>query len=456
LGKHVSITADVADEENLTAGNKRRYGQLGLRLHNANGHVELGFRQAEDETAAGDISESQQGIVDVRQSFFNNLIGFSARYEAALSESNEAADFPERVVLGLDVKVAPSTRLFFEQEQTEGAQRDTRSSRVGVQSELWKGANVRSYIAQEDNGDGQRLYSGNNVTQQLAFRDGWWASLGFDQSKTLRDTGATALNAGTPLANGPAGDDFESGHVSIGRKGDLWHWDVRYETHRSETEERDGVITSWRRQNAKGKGIDFALRWLQQETETTQNTKADAQFGLVWRPIEAKWFFLNRLDIVHETQQTQGENEFRSTRLVNQFNANWLHTEKDQWSFFIGAKYVEDTIDEEVYKGAYTQLGVEYRHSFNEWWDWGFQLSSHEDWEANNHRYSAGLNVGVSPLQNLWITLGYNWSGFLDEDFDEAAWTNNGAYIRFRLKFDQHGNGANLNRHRELPEKEHE
>ncbi|MDD9892315.1 MAG: OmpA family protein, partial [Gammaproteobacteria bacterium] len=33
LGKHVSITADVADEENLTAGNKRRYGQLGLRLH---------------------------------------------------------------------------------------------------------------------------------------------------------------------------------------------------------------------------------------------------------------------------------------------------------------------------------------------------------------------------------------------------------------------------------------
>lgn len=455
LGKHVSLVADAADEENLTVGNQRRFAELAVRAKNSTGHVELGFRHAEDETAAGLKSESQQAILDVRQSFFNNFIGFSARYEAALSENNAAADFPERVVLGFDVRVAPTTLLFLKQEYTDGAQRDTRSTRVGLQSELWRGANLQSYIAQDTDADGQRLYTGNGLTQQIAMRDGWWASLGFDQSHTIRDTGAQALNGDTPLASG-ANDDFKSGHASLGRKGDLWHWDIRYEAHRSEASDRDGIITSWRRQNLQGKGADFALRWLQDKTATSRNTKLEAQFGLVWRPVEAKWFFLNRFDVINETEKTAGASDYRSTRLVNQFNANWLFTERDQWSFFIGAKYVRDSIDEATYSGAYSQVGMEYRHSFNEWWDWGLQLSSHDDWEANNRLYSAGLNVGVSPLQNLWISLGYNWAGFQDEDFDEAAWTNNGAYIRFRLKFDQQGNGANLARHRAMADREKE
>lgn len=455
LGKHVSLIADAADEENLTVGNQRRFAELALRAQNSSGHVELGFRHAEDETAAGLKSESQQAILDIRQSFFNNFIGVSARYEAALSEKNAAADFPERVVLGFDVRVAPATLLFLKQEYTDGAQRDTRSTRVGLQSELWKGANLQSYIAQDTDADGQRLYTGNGLTQQIAMRDGWWASLGFDQSHTIRDTGVQALNGDTPLANG-ANDDFKSGHASLGRKGDLWHWDIRYEAHRSEASDRDGIITSWRRQNLQGKGADFALRWLQDKKPSSRNTKLEAQFGLVWRPVEAKWFFLNRFDVINETEKTAGASDYRSTRLVNQFNANWLFTERDQWSFFIGAKYVRDTIDESTYSGAYSQLGIEYRHSFNEWWDWGLQLSSHNDWVANNRLYSAGLNVGVSPLQNLWISLGYNWAGFQDEDFDEAAWTNNGAYIRFRLKFDQQGNGANLKRHQAMPKREEE
>lgn len=454
VSKHVALTADAAQEENLTVGNTRSHAQVGIRVKNSNGHVELGLRHAEDETAAGVVSESQQAVVDLRQSFFNNFLGFSARYEAALSEKNAAADFPERVVLGLDVRVAPATLLYVKQEYTEGSQRKTSTTRVGVESELWKGARLQSYVAQNDNADGQRLYSGHNITQQIAFRDGWWASLGYDKADTLRDTGATSLNGGTPLANGPNKNDYESGHASIGRKGDLWHWDARYETHRAEDSQRDAVISSWRRQNQQGKGVDFTLRWLQDDSAQSRNIKVDAQFGLVWRPVEAKWFFLNRFDIIDEQQETAGASEFRSTRLVNQFNANWLHTVKDQWSFFIGAKYVEDTIDEIIYSGTYSQLGIEYRHSFNEWWDWGLQLSSHDDWVANNHRYSAGLNVGVSPMQNLWVTLGYNWAGFRDEDFDNAAWTNAGFFLKFRLKFDQQGNGLNLNRHREMPERD--
>ena len=438
----VSLKADIANEKNLTQGNTRDYAEAGLRITRPTGHVEVGVRHAEDTDAGGVTQQSQQAIVDARKSFFKNFIGLSARYEAALSEKNAAADFPDRVVLGLDVRVAKQTQLFVTQEFTKGAERDTRSTKVGVQSGLWKGASMQSYIAQDDSASGQRLYSGNNITQQIAFGDGWWASMGYDQADTLKDTGATSLNPDTPLANGSDGDDFRAGHLSFGRKGDLWHWDLRLEGHRSDSKERDGVISSWRRQSREGKGVDLALRWLSDKGVGTENTLVEAQFGLVWRPIEAKWFFLNRLDLIHENQRATGSSDFRSSRVVNQFNANYVPNFSNQLSLFLGTKYVEDTIDDASYSGWYSQLGVEYRHSINEWWDLGVQVASHNDWVANNQRYSAGLNVGVSPLQNLWITLGYNWAGFRDDDFDAAAWTQDGAYLRFRLKFDQQGNGV--------------
>ena len=446
VNRHLSLRADVAQEENLTQGNQNRYAELSARLQQASDHIEVGLRHAEDEDVNGLSQESQQIILDGRKGFFNNLLGLSARYEKALSESNAAANFPDRVVLGMDVRVAKNTQLFVKQEFTDGAERETRSTKFGVQSQLWKGADMQSYIAQDSDDAGQRLYTGSNITQQLAFRDGWWASLGYDQADTLKDTGATALNNETPLANGPDGDDFKAAHMSVGRKGDLWHWDVRLETHRAASKDRNGVIASWRRQNREGKGIDAALRWLDEQTEASERSVIEAQLSLVWRPIEAKWFFLNRLDLIHETETTDGDSEFRSSRIVNQFNANYVPNFSNQLSLFVGAKYVQDTIDDRQYKGWYSQLGVEYRYSINEWWDIGAQLASHNDWVAENGRYSAGVSVGMSPLRNLWISVGYNWAGFRDEDFDAAAWTQDGAYVRFRLKFDHQGNGLRFER----------
>lgn len=446
LNTSLSVTADVAKEKNLTQDNEQQHAQVGLRLQQATGHIEVALRHAEDQDAAGVSQESQQIILDGRKSFFKNFLGLSARYETALSGENAAANFPDRVVLGMDVRVAKNTLLFVKQEFTDGAERDTRSTKLGVQSGLWKGADMQSYIAQDDDADGQRLYSGSNITQQLAFRDGWWASLAYDQADTLRDSGAEALNNETPLANGPDGSDYRAGQVSLGRKGELWHWDVRLETHRSDASKRNGAIASWRRQNREGKGVDVALRWLNDKGIDSENTQIDLQLGLVWRPIEAKWFFLNRLDLIQETQRSSGQAEFRSSRIVNQFNANYMPDFSNQLSLFMGAKFVTDNIDDRSYSGWYSQVGVEYRHSINEWWDVGAQLASHNDWVANNGRYSAGLNVGVSPLQNLWITVGYNFAGFRDEDFDAAAWTQDGAYVRFRLKFDHQGNGLRLNR----------
>jgi len=40
-------------------------------------------------------------------------------------------------------------------------------------------------------------------------------------------------------------------------------------------------------------------------------------------------------------------------------------------------------------------------------------------------------------FDNAWISVGYNLVGFEDKDFSSAAYTAQGPYVRFRMKFDQ-------------------
>ena len=50
---------------------------------------------------------------------------------------------------------------------------------------------------------------------------------------------------------------------------------------------------------------------------------------------------------------------------------------------------------------------------------------------------SWGVEAGVKVVKNVWLTLGYNFRGFTDKDFDDArAWAQ-GPYMKVRMKFDE-------------------
>ena len=58
-------------------------------------------------------------------------------------------------------------------------------------------------------------------------------------------------------------------------------------------------------------------------------------------------------------------------------------------------------------------------------------------WNANQFDYSTGLSTGYQVITNAWVSVGYNFAGFRDEDFSGGSFTAQGPYIRFRFKFDQ-------------------
>ena len=82
-------------------------------------------------------------------------------------------------------------------------------------------------------------------------------------------------------------------------------------------------------------------------------------------------------------------------------------------------------------------VAAEYRRDLSEKLDIGVQGALMHSQGRGGTDASVGLSLGVTPFDNGWLGLGYNLRGFRDADFSEQGHTDRGAFVQFRMKFDQ-------------------
>ena len=86
-----------------------------------------------------------------------------------------------------------------------------------------------------------------------------------------------------------------------------------------------------------------------------------------------------------------------------------------------GARYVRSTFDGDRYSGASTLYGFDARRDLTTLFDIGLHGTLLRSLRSNVEDQSVGLDVGVTLARNVWISIGYNFAGFRDDDFDVMA-----------------------------------
>jgi len=110
-------------------------------------------------------------------------------------------------------------------------------------------------------------------------------------------------------------------------------------------------------------------------------------------------------------------------------------SERWQLSGNYGAKYVREDIAGEK-RNSFSQLfGAETRFDITEKIDIGLHGSALTNGDSTE--YSFGPSIGFAPVDNVWISAGYNIDGFKDKDFEAAEYSREGVYLKLRVKFDQ-------------------
>ncbi|WP_158982707.1 SdrD B-like domain-containing protein [Lysobacter panacisoli] len=140
-------------------------------------------------------------------------------------------------------------------------------------------------------------------------------------------------------------------------------------------------------------------------------------------------------------QQNVGQ-DIRTAAHILSTHADW-HPSRPWWlTGRVAAKWQEDRFSyndggrvDDRFRGVLVSGRVVYDITEN--WDVGVLASTFQgDYDANQYAY--GVEIGRLLRQNLWLSVGYNFVGFEgDPDLTGYEYTDEGAFIRLRFKFDE-------------------
>ncbi len=428
----VSVSAEAFRQENLTTGADRVMAEARGTYALPPYELYTGLRHAEDSLVGGSTYRSEQLFAGAKYRFTDALTG-RVQHDQTLNRSEASVDFPTRATLGLDYRVTRDSTVFADQEFTRGST-DTATSRVGIRTSPWSGAQLSSSMEQQTTEQGVRLFSTTGLKQGWQITKQWSVDAGLDRSATVRRTGGYQFNPNVPPASGSS-EDFNAVFLGAAYKQEKWSWTARAESRRAESEDKLGIFMGANGEVKSGLGLAAGLQSFRTSALAgVKRSTLDLRLAAAYRPMETRFMFLDRLDYLRSEQG--GAFSYDNWRLVNNFAANYK-IERSQLSFQYACKYVGETIEQHDYHGYTDLTGIEYRYDVTKKWDIGIRGSRLHSWALHQADYGTNASIGFTAAKNLWISVGYNFSGFTDRDFSKAEFTAAGPFVKLRLKFDQ-------------------
>lgn len=476
LNREWSLLGELYQQNNNNTDSTRQAAATKLRYENAVGTASVGVQVVNDSTDSGVLAgqdfNSEQLTLEASRWFMKRKLELSTQADVGESDS---ADYPNRFALNAAYALTDSVRLLAGHELTDGSGLKTSTSRAGVQVVPWKGARVDSTLNQSQMSEyGPRTFAQFGLTQSLLINQRWGMDFSVDSSQSVGTKQATpeinnAVSTSNILGLGTARvtantEDYLALSAGATYRADIWSWTNRLETRNGDTEDRYGITSNFLRQARDGVAFATGTQAFHTASENgSTGNLASLDLSWAWRPLGTQWSVLDRLEFKYEDAESTlaspvfgfdglSASEARSRRIINNLSLNrvsreWTtqdrsgnlfrRYERNQWSLYYGAKYALDTFDGIDYSGYTDMFAVEVRHDVKTWMDIGLQASTLNSWSTGTRSYSFGPQIGMAPVKNGWVTLGWNVRGFTDRDFDAARYSAQGPYLQLRFKFDQ-------------------
>ena len=438
INERFSAEGEAAWQQNLETGDIRNLARAQFRYERDGFSASLGVTHAEDKFEDGDTRTSDLADIGVSQKLFDGKLTLRASASTALAQDAENTDFPDRFVLGADYAISRSVDLIAEYEDASGGGIDATTTRLGVRAKPWNRAQLNSYLTEEITEFGPRLFANIGLIQGFQLNERWTLDVGVDQSNTLIESDARVFDTDRELVSGSLNEDFLATFVGAMYSAESWSANSRLEFRNSDSEERTSLLLGWYREPSAGHGLSAGLTILQSDNISgNETTKADVKVGWAYRMANSEWSFLDRLDLILEDSMSGGQ-DLSNRRLINNFNANRRFSAATQMSLQYAFKYVRSDFDGDGYAGFTDLIGFDLRRGIRGKWDMGVNTSIYHSYKSDVIDYGFGVDVGYNLRDNMWLTLGYNLTGFHDSDFSQARYTAQGPYFRFAIKADQH------------------
>lgn len=183
------------------------------------------------------------------------------------------------------------------------------------------------------------------------------------------------------------------------------------------------------------------------------------QVGFAWRPTDtnrinalAKYEYRYERDTSGLPTAAVGTLALPVRRDVHIISTHADYHPSRPW--WMTGRFAAKTVSETIYAppaerySAYLLAGRAV-YDITENWDLGVLVAGLFSPQGRSRQTAYGLEAGYLLKTNLWLSVGFNVTGFSDRDLTAAEYTNQGAFVRLRFKFDENllrGNDPEINR----------
>ena len=446
----LSTRLDAFDQTNLVADVDRKVVESALVYRDGSWLADGGVRLIREDAVDGTARDANQLTFGSTRTLDDGRLKLNGIADIDLGGKEDNVDYPTRMLTGAEYKIAPGVALLGEQEFTFGDLRNTQNTSFGVKAQPWTGSSMNAALGRQDGENADRVYATTGLAQTWQVNERWRLDVGADRVQTIKkspqadDPDALTWNPNVPLASGSIDNDFTAAFFGVGYRQADWDATSRVEFHHGDQVDKWNVLAGMSRQLDGGKVVSGSFALLEaKQSDGTKTNQGDLRFGAAWRPLDSDWAFLNRLDLIFNSNN-DATFDTTTRKLVENMNANYAPTSRWQLALMLGLKYTMDDVGGEDYFGVTSLTGVEFRYDLTERWDAGVHTSVLHTFATDATNYSTGASVGYNPLKNMWVSVGYNVTGFEDRDFTGADYTAKGPFLKMRFKVDQRSMGEFL------------
>lgn len=329
--------------------------------------------------------------------------------------------------LGADWQVAEKTRLYGRYElarQYTGAYGlgvgETGSNvAVGIDTQYMQDGSVYSEYRLRD------ASSGREVQSAVGLRNGWRVAQGLRLITNLE-----RLNSSTGDATAAA--------VGLEYTGsEFWKSSGRIEWR------QDNANTNYLATLGVARKLDrdwtllardyFSL--VQPKAGTGDRRQNQFQVGFAWRPIDNNKF--DALGLYERKTERDGAALVRNTTDIISLRTNY-HPSRPWW---VSGRYAFKRVNElllgSIQDSYHAQLfGTRVTYDITNRWSLGV-IGTMLVGKGGAKQYAYGLEAGYVLMDNMLVTLGYNFRGFSDDELAGSNYTNRGWVLGVRYKFDE-------------------
>ena len=428
------LEAEVYREENLGTGDTRTSGEILASQDGTKLDASGGIRLTRDEFVTGEDRTSLLAVARASYDISQYGITVQASAETPIHGNDEVSAEPQRLALGLDKRIGNVAILNLRHELLNGGGQTSSNTTLGLTATPWTGGTATVAGDNLTNDSGRRLGATVGLDQTVRLSEKISAQVGVRARRLLRaEDEFVEVAPDAAISPVEINEDFQSIYIGAAYRDEKMSISGRVEARENDDDQTWVLSSSAARDLSDSFSLAASARGRISDTSGIGTDEHyEARIGAAWRPRNEDTVVFNRFDIVN----SQPLNGINSTKLVNNAALNTMVTDRWQLSTNVGTKYVETEFGDTKLSNWTHLVGAETRFDVTERIDLGLRGSVLTNKDAGT-AYSWGPSVGVSPVDNVWISAGYNVQGFKDDDFEAAEYAREGAYLQLRVKFDQ-------------------